>query len=241
MEASDPDQRDVIPEGSRLKRWLTKPHRFGVDVIGMEPMGDLEREGPLWKHADHEVATAVPTDSWQGYSVGYCQPGYGEGNRVGRTIRVVGIELAIQMSLVCWFKGTMLPNGSGGFLTEVNANGPLSIRLLLVVRPKAQGTTNPDLFPLWGQLFRYNYAHSPLSAKAIDDGVGVLFDKSYTMDSDGDFVLDRAYIDCWFEQKFNDEYWYPWMNDLELWVYPDSPEYGGWGFSAYVRTWYLDD
>lgn len=242
MEVPDSSQRDVVPVGDWIKGFVLGGHILGIKYLGTEVVldDDDEMRGKRLKAANHEYSNTgvVQADKWNYVRMAWCFPGVGESLRVGDEINVRGIEFSAFLSLTSLVKGTMLPNGSGGFLTEAIGNGPMLMRIVILIRPRGDGNSSAYT---WSSAFQYDEIESPIGLTPLEEGVVCLYDRTAVLDDDGDAWYDKVWVDCDFLQAFHEEEINPWMNDIEVWYYFNEPSYGGNAMSFKLRTWYLDN
>lgn len=240
MEVPDDSQRDVVPEGDFLKGFVLGGHGLGVRYLGLDNRFTGGYEECLeWKASNHEYSTigVVGADQWNYVRMSWCFEGIGENQRIGDDINVRGIEFSARVSVTSLVKGSMLPDGAGGFTTQETANGPMIQRIVVIVRPRGDGNSSTYT---WGNTFQYDDLASPLGLQPLEEGIVCLYDRTFVLDDDGDFAYDKCFIDCDFAQSFHPAEINPWLNDIEVWYYFNEPSYGGNAMQFYLRTWFSD-
>lgn len=240
MEVSDAEQRDVIPAGDFLKAFINKGHLFQVDYLGVDwPMTNIDNVTASWKAYFKSLALPVTGGNFVGQLTGPIPPGLGDEERIGRRVRIRGIEFSFRYQLISDEQGHFYAVGAD-YTTSSKQNGPCTLRVVLLVRPRSSGTgTVPSVAGTWAG-FAPPYAL--LTEEAINDGVAILFDKTYTFSSEGDQICDKVFIDCVIPQTFDDEVGaYAVRNDVEIWTCSDYPEFGGFDGSCHFRMWFEDE
>jgi len=220
MEGSDIDQRDLVPVGRRLRRYILKYYDLGVrsledDLVGEDPM-ELDVE---WKRYSQLYAlSAASTFSTLGLS--FIPKGFQSTQRTGRRIRVVGLEMSFQVQLLARTAGeqTSIP-ATANFTTAVRENGPAYFRILLLVSRvnDPDASSYPNVF---------DHSGYPCSQFA-DDTYSLyrcIFDKKYVLPAAGGKILDHVYIDCDFVQDFGPENLDATLNFVECRYFLDEGE-----------------
>jgi len=202
MQEFDDEQRDLIPIGARLRHHVNKYSRMGVFVASDRVLGDYEDEPDVeWKHFA-ELFILASSAVWQTIGLSNNLPrGYGAAQRVGRRVRVVGVELSYQIQLRARTSGTQtnIPT-TLDYTTSVTENGPAYFRIMLVVA----GENDPSA-PSYPNIFDHTgYPCSQFDDDAFENYV-CIFDKSYVLPAAGGKILDHIFIDCNFIQEFADE------------------------------------
>jgi len=203
MEGSDLDQRDLIPLGSRLRSYIFGYQALGVRSLGMEDLEDdrlMEQIGEYKRYHQLYVLSAGATFSSIGLS--YINKGFAANQRIGRRIRVVGLEMSYQVQCLARTSGSQdeVP-GTGNYVTATSANGPAYFRIVLLVA--AINDPNWVNYPnVWDHS---GYPCSQFADDVYSTGYKCIFDKKHVLPADGGKILDHVYIDCDFIMEFADE------------------------------------
>jgi len=202
MQVFDDEHRDIIPVGSRLRQHINKYHELGVVCAGdygeESDRMDLDVE---WKNVGAFFALSS-SPVWQTLGMTIDLPrGFGMSGRVGRKVRVMGIQLSLQVALLARHAGEQLSvPGTGNFTTSDVENGPGYFRIMLVVakvNDPAAGSY-PNIFTQTGFPCA-QFQHGPF------ENYRCIFDKMYVLPAAGGKILDNIYIDCDFIQQFEDD------------------------------------
>lgn len=208
----DNNHRDLVPIGSGLRRHVYKHVDVGVYTPWEDGSDGEDPEGMIeWKSRAKQFYFDAPLNIWSTSYLSENTMGVQDYMRIGRRIRVVGMDLALEMRLSSVTSGAMIGTGTD-FDVTLRPNGPCVIRVLLVINhgPSTFAAGAADIF------YDDTFIGSGFDPAKFENYC-CIFDKTYEF-GNGGVIVDHVYIDCDFVMVYPDEadLQYPLENDIEF-------------------------
>jgi len=228
--------RDLIPVGKLLRRHVYKHVDVGVFTPWDDGSDGEDPEGMIeWKTRWKQFYFDNPLGVWSTSYVVEQDVGVANYRRIGRSIRVLGIDMSLEMRLSSLMTGTMIGSGAD-YAVTLRPDGPAAIRVLLVVNHGA--STHPTSEDIFND---ETFIGSGFDESKFQNYC-CIFDKTYVFSGIGDVILDHVFIDCDFTVTYPDAtgIQYPLENDVEFRYFVEDGVNSQPVNHVMFRFWYED-